>query len=329
MQKICSICQGVASLKHQGFPGYQEGLVYDIYECDSCETSFADPLKTDEKVYDFMYQSASKLVGYERYYRYFESVKLFRNPLAYLKTTEPSYWSVITQIQKNTKPKNEIKILEIGSGLGYVTKSLRASGYNAFGIDVSSEAVKIAKESFGDFYQVEDLFLKAQNAERFDYVLMMDVIEHVENPVAFVEAALKLVAEGGELLITTPNKSSAPRDISVWQSDAPPVHLWFMAEKTLKTIASLVSASCEFVDFSSFNSRFYTPVYTSSITELSKSLPRLNSDGSVHSNGLVLPGRRNLLGLKMRYLIAYLRRRLMRKNLGAKTTIMCAVLKKI
>lgn len=328
MQKICSICQGTALLKHRGFPGYQEGLVYDIFECDNCGTSFVDPLKTDEKVYDFMYRSASRLVGYERYYRYFESVKLFRNPLAYLKTTEPSYWSVITQIQKSTKPKNEIKVLEIGSGLGYVTKSLRASGYNAVGIDVSSEAVEIAKASFGDYYQVEDLFLKAEKDERFDYVLMMDVIEHVENPVAFVEAALKLVAEGGELLITTPNKSSAPASISVWQSDAPPVHLWFMAEKTLKAIAFRVKASCEFVDFSSFNSRFYTPVYTSSIAELSKSLPRLNSDGSVHKNGLVLPGRRNLLGLRLRYLLAYLRRRLKGKILGSRTTILCAVLKK-
>jgi 2-polyprenyl-3-methyl-5-hydroxy-6-metoxy-1,4-benzoquinol methylase len=46
-------------------------------------------------------------------------------------------------------------------------------------------------------------------AERFDLITAIEVIEHLENPSCFLRECRMLLADGGKLIITTPNFESA------------------------------------------------------------------------------------------------------------------------
>jgi 2-polyprenyl-3-methyl-5-hydroxy-6-metoxy-1,4-benzoquinol methylase len=90
---------------------------------------------------------------------------------------------------------------------------------------LSEEAVKKSKNKYGDFYRYGDLFKLAEiGKEKYDCVIMTEIIEHVENPKDFIMAAISLLKENGKLILTTPNKNTSPSGV-IWQSDVPPVHL--------------------------------------------------------------------------------------------------------
>lgn len=325
--KICPICEEVSSKTYSNMPGYIEGLVFDIFECGNCRSSFVDPIKTNSKVYDGIYKHANILPGYERYSRYAQLVTKFNRPLSVLQNSEVSYWGVISTLKKLMLKKESARILEIGSGLGYLTYALNKEGYHTVGIDISPEAVAQAKQRYGDFFNVKNLFNLANETERYDCIVMMDVIEHVENPVDFVEAAIAILKPGGNLLITTPNKSFAPTG-SIWFSDVPPVHLYFLTENALTYIANRLGVTCSFVDFTFYTKKFFTMQFDSEITDLLAGLPRLNVDGSVREVIAQTGLKAKFLGVRSRYWLSYIRRRLKKKTVSARSVIMCAVLSK-
>lgn len=325
--KICGLCGNNASLVYEKMKGYIEGAFFDIYECSFCNATFVDPLKSDEKVYGYIYKQVKNIPGYERYYRYSEMVKRFNNPLSFLCNSESVYWSVREALNKHFPQKENISILEIGSGLGYLTYSLNKSGYKTTGLDISSDAVKQAKEKYGDYYESGDLFVLSENRKNFyDCVIMTEIIEHVEDPKSFIKAALSLLKENGKLILTTPNKSFAPKG-SIWQSDFPPVHLWFLAEESISSLVNGFGKKIEFIDFADYNKKFYSPTYTSTIDEIQIGLPRLNKDGTIRLGGEASDLKTSLFGLKGRYYLSYLRRRLKKKEISNCSTSLCAVIR--
>lgn len=324
-QKSCPLCSAEAVLRYRGMKGYIEDFYFDVYECSSCEASFVDPLKTDEKVYNYIYEQADKMPGYERYYRYSELVKKVKDPLWYLCNAESVYWSVKKALEENYNGRKDLSILEIGSGLGYLTYSLNRAGYKTVGIDVSKEAAAKACKKYGNFYESGDLFEIARTRKgTYDCVIMTEIIEHVEDPKAFIGACLSLLRKEGKLIVTTPNKSAAPAE-SIWQSDIPPVHLWFLSEKSMSAIAKDFGKKCSFIDFTEYTKKFYGPAYESSMEQIQAGLPR------IMKNGKIVPGREAdniksvLFGIKGRYWLSYIRRRLKTKIVSRRTTTLCAV----
>jgi SAM-dependent methyltransferase len=306
--------------------GYIENSFFDVYECPNCNASFVDPLQSDGKVYEYIYKQVKVIPGYERYYRYAELVRNVRNPLWYLCNSESVYWAVQEALITCFPRRQDVNILEIGSGLGYLTYSLNKAGYNTTGLDISEDAVRQAKERYGNYYQSGDLFVLSANPQNtYDCIVMTELIEHVENPTAFIKAALSLLKKGGILIVTTPNKSAASQD-TIWQSDFPPVHLWFFAEKSITYMANKLGKKCEFVDFTKYTKKFYGPSYTDSIEHIQRGLPRLTKDGSIWPGTEADQTKTFIFGLKGRYYLSYIRRRLKRKEISTRTTTLCAII---
>lgn len=86
------------------------------------------------------------------------------------------------------------------------------------GVDLDAEAIALLKSRFnihnivhGDLERLETLFPE----RRFDVVLAADVIEHLSNPGRFLEAARKVLAPGGELIVSVPNAFSFKKFVGV------------------------------------------------------------------------------------------------------------------
>ncbi|WP_271782089.1 class I SAM-dependent methyltransferase [Aquimarina algiphila] len=260
-QKVisCQLCGSSSELKHDAFTGYQEGTTFQIYYCDNCMTSFSMPRIDASKMYEVIYKNGNTVPGYDRYWEYLENIKKQTKPLQYLADAEDTFWGIqdaLRQIVKN-EDKETKKILEIGSGLGYLTYSLRKENYNSYGLDISQEAVDQANQNLGEFYICKDLFEYAEtNTESFDIVIFTEVIEHVEEPISFIEAIVKLLKPNGSIILTTPNKSFTPLDV-VWSTDLPPIHHWWFSEESIKYIAKKFNLITKFIDFSSYHKKHY------------------------------------------------------------------------
>ncbi|MDP3792200.1 MAG: class I SAM-dependent methyltransferase [bacterium] len=105
-------------------------------------------------------------------------------------------------IEKYIEPGS--KIFDFGCGSGYLVRELQKMGYDAFGTDVSIEAIE-----FGQSRGIRNLSV-AQGGEikppegGFDLILALDVIEHTEDDsetVRYLKGALK---QGGRAIVTVP-----------------------------------------------------------------------------------------------------------------------------
>jgi len=83
---------------------------------------------------------------------------------------------------RELEPQN---ILEVGCGEGYVLRALRDHGVTCplAGIDFSPEAIQAAKQRVPDAnLSVDDALALAERGQKYDVVLMIEVLEHIEQP---------------------------------------------------------------------------------------------------------------------------------------------------
>lgn len=98
------------------------------------------------------------------------------------------------------------KALDIGCGGGLFLSKLKAEGATVTGVELSDTRAYYSKAKYGfDVIKrtIEDEYWNAFQ-ESFDIVTLWDVIEHVNYPLATLQAAASLLKPGGILLIDTP-----------------------------------------------------------------------------------------------------------------------------
>jgi len=250
-KKECLLCGRKARCVEQNYPGYQEPDIFSIYNCTYCNTQFSYPRINAKHIYEMIYEKAEIVPGYDRYYKYKNNVKTVENPLQYLASTEEAYW-VIDNVLKQDIGRKDLKILECGCGIGYLTYSLHKAGFNVIGLDISQNAVNEATESFGELYVCADVFEYAtEHKESYDRIILTQVIEHIEEPIKWLENLLSMLKKGGKIILSTENKSIYPKN-AIWQTDFPPIHVWWFSEKSFKYIANKINASINFIDFSQY-----------------------------------------------------------------------------
>jgi SAM-dependent methyltransferase len=103
-------------------------------------------------------------------------------------------------------------ICDFGCGNGYLAGQLGKRGYTVLGIDASETYLKIAREyNSSDHVTFVNGLIDANLAkqllatrELFDLVVSSDVIEHLYNPLEFLETAHAVLRPGGIAVIGTP-----------------------------------------------------------------------------------------------------------------------------
>ena len=105
------------------------------------------------------------------------------------------------------KSKNR-SILDLGCGNGHIVNYLIKEGYNAYGTDASENGIAIARQEHPDRFFLQDLSTgelpKELQSLAFDTIISTEVIEHLYDPVGFIDFCKKCLQKNGELIISTP-----------------------------------------------------------------------------------------------------------------------------
>jgi SAM-dependent methyltransferase len=274
----CPICSSKL-IKTKTIEGYLEGAYYNLFDCSGCGAATASPREPDPQVYNLIYKNADDIQGYWRYSKFASQVLEESNPLGYLAAQEEMYWAVSEFLQASTPKDKKLKVLEIGSGLGYLTYSMSQAGYDVTGLDISSEAVDQATTRYGNLFHcvsVEDFSRDAKGT--FDLVVTTEVIEHVKNPLSLLMAGFDLLKPGGGMLVTTPNRDYY-KGKRHWGSDLPPVHLWWFSEDSMRVMGDHIGSTVQFSRYRGLNRRMPQNPFLRWTEASCPDKPIINKDG--------------------------------------------------
>ncbi|KAI8146564.1 3-demethylubiquinone-9 3-methyltransferase UbiG [Fennellomyces sp. T-0311] len=118
------------------------------------------------------------------------------------------------------KPFENLNMLDIGCGGGLLSESLARLGGRVLGADASPDNIKMAQyhkrqdpQLWRGPGQLEYKHTTAEDLlaakESFDVVLAMEIIEHVNNPLQFLQTCADLVRPGGSLFLSTMSRTFA------------------------------------------------------------------------------------------------------------------------
>ncbi|HEV2446831.1 MAG TPA: methyltransferase domain-containing protein [Candidatus Sulfopaludibacter sp.] len=101
------------------------------------------------------------------------------------------------------------RVLDAGCGAGYGSAEIACVGQSVIGVDVAAEAVEFAREHYRmpnlEFVEASCTALPYGDGS-FDLVTAFEVIEHLENWREFLQEARRVLAPGGQFIVSTPNK---------------------------------------------------------------------------------------------------------------------------
>lgn len=125
---------------------------------------------------------------------------IWGNGNASLKLSSPTYFRLRQSLEslKNLKPG--AKIMELGCGAGQFIREIKAMrpDFVCYGSDISEHAINLAKQaSDGVNYDLSAEKRLPYEDSYFDAVLILDVLEHVQDPVAIISEVRRTLKNGG------------------------------------------------------------------------------------------------------------------------------------
>jgi len=142
------------------------------------------------------------------------------------------------------------RLLDVGCDTGAFARCAADEfGIVPVGIDVAGRAVEQARQSGVEAYR-STIETAPQSLRDFRVVTAIDVVEHVSNPLEFLQALIARLRPGGVTYLETPNIHSAVyrvgaglcglahgRPIDVWERLFPPQHLQYFTRLSFSRLA--------------------------------------------------------------------------------------------
>lgn len=197
MARQCPICGS------DGLPRYARQDRLKVNSCAVCGTYFISPAPNEQHLDEF----------YSRYYRDYHP-RVFSAPAALARSilrANPMDTIHVRELASNLELRGK-RVLDVGFGPGQHLYHLQRLGAQVHGIDLDPDAVAFVRERLGIDTVRQLNFFDLDMSERYDLILLHDLIEHPLRPLDILRRARELLHPGGLMSIWTPNASFAGID---------------------------------------------------------------------------------------------------------------------
>jgi 2-polyprenyl-3-methyl-5-hydroxy-6-metoxy-1,4-benzoquinol methylase len=195
---------------------------YTILRCQGCTLEFPDPLLPGN---DEFYHALVKQPGYYSDYR-------------------PEYDAVADLIGPAAQTKN---ILDIGCGEGDFLVLMQKRGHTQLeGIDTTEASVACGREKG---LAITNSRIETFAGGPFQAITAFHCLEHVDDPLAFINQAMKKLAPGGKLFVATPYSPQVSEMFWYHPLNNPPHHMLRLNAKAYKKLAAETGTQVELINF--------------------------------------------------------------------------------
>ena len=139
-----------------------------------------------------------------------------------------SDWRLKHLYSLNVLPKTG-NILDIGCGKGNFLQTFNSlfPDWNLYGIESSTSSLSIAKNNLSNSIFYEGIYDKNLFDKKFDFIVALNVLEHIEDPKLFLENIFDDLNENGLVCFDVPNFKVNPIDVFIYD------HLTHFTSETL------------------------------------------------------------------------------------------------
>ena len=115
------------------------------------------------------------------------------------------------KLENKKTPLKDLKILDIGCGGGLLSEPMSKLGAKVTGIDASDKNINVAKLHSKKNNLKINYFCsspeKFKIKDKFDVILNMEIVEHVEDVSLFLKSCTELLKKNGIMFVATLNKT--------------------------------------------------------------------------------------------------------------------------
>lgn len=142
------------------------------------------------------------------------------------------------------------RLVELGCAYGFFLDEAKRV-YNACGIELAADAAESCRARGLDVMAgVADAETLDRLKPPFDAVVLLDVIEHLPQPVETIALAAQRLKPGGVIMLTTGDFASLAARVTGarWRLMTPPQHLWFFTPASMRGLARQLGLAVESLD---------------------------------------------------------------------------------
>ncbi len=219
--RACPVCRSLRVVRLGKWAGD-----YDRLRCAECSLVFADPLEGSANIYDQQYEVSG---AYALHLEVADKVKSGKKAFGWP-------YRVLDRRLRALRLKGPL--FEVGCGAGYFLHYMKKQGWTALGCDVDPSAVQAAKKLLNVDVIHSDFHASLVEDRSLDVLVAFEVIEHLEDPITFLQLASAKLRKGGYLFLSTPNASTKwPQHWSKERTVLPPFHLTVFSERSMQRAA--------------------------------------------------------------------------------------------
>jgi 2-polyprenyl-3-methyl-5-hydroxy-6-metoxy-1,4-benzoquinol methylase len=214
----CPLCQSESRE-----PSYAKFGVHEVIRCRDCRVHYLYPRLTERAMLRY-YESDD----------YFEGGTSGYSDTSYAEQ-ERALRATFKRLMQNLHKRGLTggSLLEIGCGYGYLLEEAAGFFDHRAGTDFSPEGVRISAAKADEVY--EGGIEKISGETKFDCVIATHVIEHVYQPLEFVEQLISRAKKGGKVVLAAPDMGGMLRKVmrQRWASFKIPEHILYFDAATL------------------------------------------------------------------------------------------------